>query len=177
VVLFEAKEGIDMASLIRRENRDFSRRQGSEALDPFRIMDALLGGDAFQAFDAWNGPRGFAPSFEVRETKEAYVFKADLPGVAEKELEIHMTGNVLTVSGERKQENVQEGERYFAIERGYGQFSRSFSLPDGSDGEHIAADLKDGVLTLRVPKKPEVQAKRITIGTSSGGASTGGAKA
>jgi HSP20 family protein len=157
-----------MASLIRRDNRDFSRRHGAEsALDPFRIMDALLGGDAFGAFDAWNGPRGFAPSFEVRETKDAYVFRADLPGVADKELDIHMTGNVLTISGERKQETVQEGERYFTLERGYGQFSRAFSLPEGTDGDHVSADLKDGVLTLRVPKKPEVQPKRISIGAPS----------
>jgi HSP20 family protein len=129
-------------------------------------MDALLGGEAFQGFDAWNGARGFAPTFEVKETKDAYVFKADLPGLAESDVQIHMTGNVLTVTGERKQESVQEGERYFAIERGYGQFSRSFSLPDGTDAENVTANLKDGVLTLRVPKKPEVQARRITIGGS-----------
>ena len=151
-------------ALIRRENREFSRRPGTEALDPFRIMDALLGGDVFQGLDSWSAARGFVPSFEVRETKDAYVFKADLPGLAEKDVEIHMTGNVLTVSGQRTQENVQEGERYFALERGYGQFSRSFSLPDGTDGEHVTADMKDGVLTLRIPKKPEVQTRRINIG-------------
>src|SRR5262252_1632582 len=120
-----------MATLIRRENRDISRRpETGGGFDPFRIMDALLGGEPFGgAFDAWSGPRGFAPTFEVKETKDAYVFKADLPGIPEKDVEVHMTGNVLTVSGERRQENVQEGERYFAIERGYGQFTRSFSLP------------------------------------------------
>ena len=156
-------------ALIRRENRDLSRRAGTEPFDPFRIMDALLGGDVFQGFDNWSGGlRGFAPTFEVRETKDAYVFKADLPGLAEKDVEIQMTGNVLTVSGERKQETVQEGERYFALERGYGQFSRSFSLPEGTDAENVTAEMKDGVLTLRVPKKPEVQARRISIGAQSG---------
>jgi HSP20 family protein len=160
-----------MGNLIRRDNRDFSRRHGVEpSLDPFRIMDALLGGDALGAFDGWSGPRGFTPTFEVRETRDAYVFRADVPGIPEKDIEIHMTGNVLTVSGERKQESVQEGERYFALERGYGQFSRSFSLPDGTDAEHVTADVKDGVLTLRLPKKPEVQPRRINVGTSSGDA-------
>ena len=74
---------------------------------------------------------------------------------------------------------MQEGnERYFAFEeRGYGRFSRSFSLPDGTDGEHVSAELKDGVLTLRVPKKPEVQAKRIAIGTNGTSTPTGSAKA
>jgi len=137
-----------MATLLRR--------------DPFRIMDALLGGDAFGAFNP--AAPTFVPSFEVRETKDAYVFKADVPGIAEKDLVIQMTGNVLSISGERKQDNAQEGERYFAFERSYGQFSRSFSLPDSADGEHATADVKDGVLTLRVPKKPEVQPRRIAVG-------------
>jgi HSP20 family protein len=134
-------------------------------------MDALLGESFGGAFDAWSGPRGFAPTFEVKETKDAYVFKADLPGIPEKDVEVHMTGNVLTISGERRQENVQEGERYFAIERGYGQFTRAFSLPDGTDADNVSAEMKDGVLTVRVPKRPEVQAKKITIG--SGGGTTG----
>jgi HSP20 family protein len=153
-----------MATLIRRDNRDVSRRAVESGFDPFRIMDALLG-DTFGTVEPWSGPRGFAPTFEVREAKDAYVFKADLPGIAEKDVEVQMTGNVLTISGERRQESVQEGERYFAIERGYGQFSRSFSLPDGTDAENITADLKDGVLTVRVPKRPEVQAKKIAIGS------------
>jgi HSP20 family protein len=139
-----------MATLLRREN-------------PFRIMDALLGGDAFAAF-APSAP-AFAPTFEVRETKDAYVFRADVPGVPEKDLVIQLTGNVLSISGERKHEGTQDGERYFAYERSYGSFSRSFSLPDSADGEHVTADVKDGVLTLRVPKKPEVQARRITVGS------------
>jgi HSP20 family protein len=154
-------------ALIRRDNREVARRP-TEPLDPFRIMDALLGGDVFQGLDSWNAQRGFVPSFEVKETKDAYVFKSDLPGLTEKDIEIQMTGNVLSVSGERKQEEVQEGERYFAVERGYGRFTRSFSLPDGTDADHVTADMKDGVLTLRIPKKPEVQARRISIGATSG---------
>ena len=139
-----------MATLLRR--------------DPFRIMDALLGGDTFGAF-APAAP-AFAPTFEVRETKDAYVFKADVPGIPEKDLVIQMTGNVLSISGDRKQDGAQkDGERFFAYERSYGQFSRSFSLPDSADGERATADVRDGVLTLRVPKKPEVQARRITVGT------------
>jgi HSP20 family protein len=135
-------------------------------------MDALLGGDVFSPFDG--GPRGFVPSFEVRETKDSYVFKADVPGILEKDIDIQMTGNVLTMSGERKLENVQEGEKFFALERGYGSFSRSFALPDGVDVEHVSAEVKDGVLTVRVPKKPEVQPRRIIIGSS---APSGPAKA
>ena len=100
------------------------------------------------------------------ETKDAYIFKADVPGIPEKDIEIQMTGNVLTIAGQRKLENVQEGERFFALERGYGSFSRSFALPDGVDVEHVSAEVKDGVLTVRIPKKPEVQPRRISIGSS-----------
>jgi HSP20 family protein len=127
-------------------------------------MDAFLGGHPFAALRDWPSARAFAPDFEVRETKDAYVFRADVPGVAQGDVDIQLTGNVLAISGERKAEAVREGERYFAIERGYGRFSRSFALPEGTDGEHVTADLKDGVLTVTVPKKPEVQPRRISVG-------------
>jgi HSP20 family protein len=150
-------------ALIRRDNRSSFTRAAS--LDPFRIMDAFLAGQPYAAVDSRDGTaRAFAPRFEVKETKDAYVFKADVPGVADADVEIQMTGNVLTIAGQRRQESTHEGERYFAIERGYGQFSRAFALPDGTDSEHITADLKEGVLTVRVPKRPEVQPRKITIG-------------
>jgi HSP20 family protein len=152
-----------MPTLIRRDNRDPSRARASEfAFDPFRLMDAVLGGWSAEAHT-------FAPSFEVKETKDAYVFKADLPGVPQADVEIQMTGNILTISGHRKHETVQEGERYFALERGFGQFSRSFALPEGTDGEHVTAQMRDGVLNVVVPKKPEVQPRRIAIGEAAVG--------
>jgi HSP20 family protein len=155
-----------MTTLIRRNTGDVSRRQRAEAaLDPFRLVDAFFGGSPYGALEGWTGARGFAPDFEVRETENAYVFRADVPGVVQKDLEIQLTGNVLAIAGERKAESVHEGERYFAVERGYGRFSRSFALPEGTDGEHVTADLKDGVLTVSVPKKPEVQPRRISVGT------------
>jgi HSP20 family protein len=169
-----AKEVFEMATLIRRETRDPVRRHYAQAgLDPFRMMEALLGGDVFASLGRSVEAPAFAPTFEVRETKDAYVFKADVPGVVDKDIDIQLTGNVLTIAGERKQETVQDGDRYFAVERAYGRFSRAFSLPDGTDAEHVTADVKDGVLTLRVPKKPEVQARRVPIGAPP----TGNAKA
>jgi HSP20 family protein len=154
-----------MSMLIRREARVLpSHRRAAPTLDPFRFAEAFFGGDVFGALETSSGARAFAPSFEVRETKDAYVFKADVPGVAEKDLEVQLKGDVLTISGERKRESAEEGGRYFAVERAYGRFSRAFSLPEGTDGEHVTADVKDGVLTLRVPKKPEVQPRRIAIG-------------
>src|SRR5206468_2533929 len=111
------------------------------------------------------------------ETKDAYVFRADLPGVKDSDLEISLTGNRLTVSGRREQERQEQGETFYASERSYGSFTRSFTLPEGIDGDNVSADLKSGVLTLSVPKKPEVQPRKVTINTGAGGENNGGAKA
>jgi HSP20 family protein len=106
---------------------------------------------------------GFAPSFDVRETKDAYVFTADLPGVKEGDLELSLTGNRLTLSGRREEEKREEEDRWFAYERSYGSFSRSFTLPEGVDPDHVQAELKDGVLRVSVPKKAEVKPRKIEL--------------
>ncbi len=148
-------------SIPRRERDPFSQMQEMMSWDPFEAMTQLLGGS-----------RGalptFVPAFEVKETKDAFIFKADLPGVQENNLDISLTGDRLVVSGKRESEQREENERYFAFERSFGTFSRAFTLPEGVDSEHIAAELKDGVLHLTLPKKPEVQPKRIKVGVSGG---------
>jgi HSP20 family protein len=154
-----------MANLIRR-NASQEVAPSGLAWDPFRMMREVLRWDPFRDVEpAFAGDyRAFAPTFDVKETKEAYVFRADLPGVKDEALEISLTGNRLTVSGHREEEKREQSETYYATERAYGSFSRTFTLPDGTDAEHVAADLKDGVLVLSVPKKPEVQPKKIQIG-------------
>jgi HSP20 family protein len=155
-----------MANLIKRENRDVARSASPEyRLDPFRMMDALLRWDPFRG--GWGGVSqtlDFAPRFDVKETKDAYVITADLPGVKDEELDVSLSGNLLTISGKREEEHREEGESYYAMERSQGSFARSFTMPDGVDAENVSADLKQGVLTLRIPKKPEAQPKRIAIG-------------
>ncbi len=105
----------------------------------------------------------FAPAFEVKETKDAYIFKADVPGIKEKDLEVTLTGNRLTLAGKREVENEEQGETYYSCERSYGSFSRSFTLPEGVDTEHVHADLAAGVLTIAITKLPEVQARKIAV--------------
>jgi HSP20 family protein len=135
-------------------------------LDPMRWARDLLRWDPFRemipsvpAFEEV----AFSPDFEVKETKEGYIFKADLPGVAEKDLEITRTGTRLQVTGKRESEKEEKGETWYVSERSYGSFTRAFTLPEGIDSEHIHAELKDGVLTVIVPKAPEVQPKKIAI--------------
>ena len=78
-------------------------------------------------------------------------------------MQIALTGNRLTISGQREQEQKSEGEQYYASEISYGSFTRSFTLPDGTDPDNVRADMKAGVLSVTVPKKPEVQPRKIEI--------------
>lgn len=133
--------------------------------DPFRTMRELMRFDPFAEMSTMNVGQSlqFNPDFEVKETREGYQFRADLPGIKEKDLEISMTGNRLSVSGHREAEKRDESDRYYLYERSYGSFTRSFTLPDGIDSTKIAAELKDGVLTLMVPRRPETQPRKITV--------------
>lgn len=143
------------------------RREGFE-LEPFRRLRDWMGWDPFGEMSRiWPAEERltFAPAFEVIETKEAYLFKADVPGVKEDEIDISITGNRLTVAGKREEENKEESDRYYAYERHYGAFTRSFTLPEGVDIDNIRSELASGVLTLVLPKTPEIQAKRIPVKT------------
>jgi HSP20 family protein len=161
-----------MTNLIRRNpnSRGIATNGTNPTWDAFRMMDALLGWDALR-----EGPRlshlgAFSPTFDVEELKDAYVIKADLPGLTENDVDVTVTGNVLTIAGRREADQESEGQRYYALERGHGTFSRSFSLPDGANLDELSANLKNGVLTLHIPKRPEVQPRKVVLGK--GGAGT-----
>lgn len=153
-----------MRNLIRKGDGGEGRTEVLPRWDPYRIMRDMLRWEPFDGGFGLQGGEGlFNPQWEVMERKDAYVFKADLPGIKEEALDISLTGNRLTVSGKREAEEREEGATYYAFERTYGSFSRTFSLPDGVDADHVTADLKHGELTIIVPKKPEVQPKRISL--------------
>jgi HSP20 family protein len=105
----------------------------------------------------------FVPRFEVKETKEALVLKADLPGVKAEDLDVSVQANVLTVSGRREQEQKREDEHFHMVERSFGAFTRSFTLPEAVDTKKLDAELKDGVLMLTLPKAPEAKPQRVQI--------------
>jgi len=134
-------------------------------LEPFRLLRELMNWEPLAGMlpSVAGESMGFTPRFEVKETKDAYVFKADLPGIKEENLDITLTGNRLAVSGHREAEQRVEGDTYYTYERSYGSFSRSFTLPEGVDAENISADLKNGVLSVSIPKRPEHQPKKISL--------------
>lgn len=139
--------------------------------DPFRMMRNMLRWDPFREMtQLWPEERmsSFMPAFEVKETKDAYVLRADIPGVKESDLEVTITGNRLTIGGKRDAEKQEKHDTYYLYERSYGSFTRSFTLPPGIDANAVAANLDKGVLTVTVGKKPEVQAKKIAISGEKG---------
>ena len=107
------------------------------------------------------------PSVDVSETGEEIVVRAELPGLSKDDVELNLQDNVLTLKGEKKQENKEEKEDYHRVERSYGSFSRSFTLPAGVDPENVQASFKDGVLVIALPKVEEAKQKKIEIATGS----------
>ena len=101
---------------------------------------------------AFHFTRGFTPSFDVSETDEDIIVKAELPGVDPKEVEVNLTGSTLTVNGEKKEEREDKTENMHRIERSFGSFSRSVTLPCEVKEDKIEATFKDGVLHLKLPK-------------------------
>lgn len=152
---------------VHRQHEDKPAVVPESHWDPLRAMHALLTWDPFREMAASPSfaERGaFATAaFDVKETKEAYEFRADVPGIPEKDLDVTITGNRLTVSGKREAEKEDRTDRYYTYERSYGSFTRSFTLPDGADTEKLRASLDKGVLMISIPKKPEVQPKKIAV--------------
>ena len=112
--------------------------------------------------------RRWLPAMDLVEADDHYVLRADLPGLAEDDVTLEVEDNVLTVSGERQAEHEQCGEGYHRLERSYGSFSRSLTLPEGVDPESVQASFDRGVLEVRIPKPEERKPRRIEISSSNG---------
>jgi HSP20 family protein len=133
---------------------------------PFEMMRQMLRWDPFaEMFPVWAPSEEalFAPDFDVKETQDAIVFKADLPGVETKDLDVKLQNNRLTISGKKEEQKEEKTDTYYRRERSCGSFSRSFTLPEGVDPDRIDAELKSGVLTLTLPKRPEAKPKQVSV--------------
>ncbi len=105
----------------------------------------------------------WAAEVDIHETQDSLVLEADLPGLEEKDLDIRVENNILTIRGERKFEKKVNEENYLRVERSYGSFCRSFSLPHRVNTEQIQANYRNGVLTVRLPKREEAKRKQIKV--------------
>jgi HSP20 family protein len=142
--------------------------------DPFRNLSSLqdqvnrLFESNFRGQTDESALTTWAPSVDIYETENELVLKADLPEVVEKDIDIHVENNMLTIRGERKFEQKVKEENYLRVERAYGSFSRSFSLPNTVDTEAIRAEYRNGVLTVVMPKRAESKPKQVKITTAPG---------
>ncbi len=105
----------------------------------------------------------WVPIVDISETESAYVIKAELPDVKKEDVKVTVQEGVLTIQGERKQEREEKGLKYHRVERSYGRFVRSFTLPDYVDDAKVKAEFKDGVLNLYLPKSERTQPKAIEV--------------
>ena len=135
--------------------------------EPFTGMDDMF--NRFPSlFGLWprvaaNGDRDWSPSVDISETGQEYLIRAALPAVTKEDVEVTFQDGMLTLSGERRQREEQNDEKFHKVETFYGNFSRSFVLPDAIDAAAIKAESKDGVLTIHVPKTKAEAKKPTTI--------------
>jgi len=136
---------------------------------PARELDTLQS-EVDRVFDVFFGASGttrrWVPAMDLVETEDQLVLRADLPGLGRDDVEIEVKDGVLTVSGERNAGNEERAEGHYRIERSFGRFARSLTLPDGIDADRISADFDDGVLEVRIPKPAERKPHRVAIGAA-----------
>src|SRR5436190_15332746 len=127
-----------------------------------RIFDTFFGGRP-----ANGGQRRWVPAMDLTETDDHLVLRADLPGLDKDDVKIEVTDGVLTISGERKAEQEERTDGFYRVERAFGAFSRSMSLPEHVDAEKVTANFDKGVLEVRIPKPEEREPHRVQIGAQS----------
>ncbi|HTD52561.1 MAG TPA: Hsp20/alpha crystallin family protein [Thermoanaerobaculia bacterium] len=142
--------------------------------DPYREFHALqhrhLGGtparrerDEELSLGAW------IPPVDIEEDNEKLVLTAELPGFKEDQIDLQVEGGVLTIRGERTFEDKQDGKNFHRVERSYGQFVRSFTLPNNVDRDNVKASFKDGLLSIELPKREEAKPRQIKVSGGNGG--------
>ncbi len=141
-------------------------------LDPFRELAAMqdrisrIFGDAYnrRADDDMSLRGDWIPAVDIFENdKHELVLRAELPGIDRSDIDLRVENNMLTLRGERKREKEVRDEQYHRVERVYGTFSRSFTLPSTVDAGHVSADYRDGVLTVVLPKREEAKPRQIQV--------------
>jgi HSP20 family protein len=148
------KEEYPLFALQREMNRLFDDFFRGFDLRPLRMAD-----------QKW---AGFSPRLDLEETEKEYRITAELPGMEEKDVEVLLTGNSITLKGEKKEEKEEKGRNYYHTERSYGSFHRSVPLPEGIEIEKVDAEFKNGVLTVKLPKTAQEKTKSKKVPIKSG---------
>jgi HSP20 family protein len=161
---------------------------GIVRFDPFRELDRLQS-EVNRLFEGYNGTpersanaaspmqsgRMWSPAVDVAENQNEIVLRAEIPGMKQDEIDIELTGDTLTLRGERKFENEERAENFVRVERSYGRFQRSFTLGIPIQHDKVSASYKDGVLEIHLPKSEETKPRKVTV-TVANGSSNGQAE-
>lgn len=147
--------------------------------DPFRELESMnerlnrmFGGHPMPARHAGEPTKDsmtivdWSPSVDVAETAEEFQLKAELPEVKKEDVKVCVENGVLRIEGQRHQEKEEKGKKYHRVERSYGSFLRTFTLPDNVDDKNVRAEFKDGVLNIRLPKAEKAKAKTVEVKVS-----------
>jgi HSP20 family protein len=148
--------------------------------DPFRDLrtlqeevNRLFSTNLTRAFgDEGIGRGAWAPSVDIYENKDQIVLEAELPGMKQEDFDLSIENNVITIRGERKFEKTDETDNYHRVERSYGSFTRSFTLPQTVSSEGANAEYNNGVLRVTLPKREETKPRRIQVTGSNAGTAT-----
>mgnify|MGYP003132059009 CR=1 FL=1 len=132
-------------------NRDIFGKRFSDIMDEF-FNDAVA-----------TRQHAFAPSIDISETDKQYLIDVEVPGMDKKDIELNVDNNTLIISGERKFENKEDGKHFHRVESSYGNFSRSFTLPDNVESESIQATYNNGILNITIDKSEQKMKKQIKI--------------
>ena len=146
-------------ALVRCRNRG-SLTPWSALRDVDTYLDRFLGE---VSRDHGAPERAWAPAVDLKETDDAYIVEADMPGLRKEDIELTAVDNIVTLKGERKHEEESTKDGYHRVERRHGQFQRSFEIPSGFDGSRIEAQYTDGVLKVTLPKREETKPKLIDV--------------
>ena len=122
-----------------------------------REMDRMMGEENAASASDW------VPAVDIKEDSSCFTITADVPGIAPKDIDIHAENGMLTIQGDREGEKKEEKQGYKRIERSYGSFFRRFTLPDTADTDQISAKGENGVLTITIPKRAEIQPRKIAV--------------
>ena len=158
---------MNLQSIIPWKREDQSPVLRREAGDPFIQLQRRMNGlfDDFLGRSSTDSQSGydFVPHLEWSESAKEITVTAELPGLDEKDVEVTVTSDLLTIKGEKKEEKQEDERDYHKSERSYGYFERAIALPAGTDGDQVKAKFKKGILKVKIPKKPEAQSKRRKI--------------
>jgi HSP20 family protein len=146
------------------------RFRGFATTDPFkelfdlqRNLNTLFEGNFPKAAGEETALNAWTPAVDIYEDNDAFLVKLELPEIKKEDIKVNLNDNVLSISGERRFENEDKKDGYHRVERSYGQFYRSFTLPPNVNAETINAEYKDGILRLSLPKKEEAKPKEISV--------------